>query len=378
MFPLLSEVTAGLSALAPLALAEAWDNVGLLLEPPSFRADGRRVERLLLTIDLTRAVLTEAQALKADVIVAYHPPIFSGVKRLTAADPTQALILGALSAGIAVYSPHTALDAVDGGMNDWLADGAGPGKKKALLCSEQLGPRYKLVVWVPEDHTERLREALCGYPGVAQIGEYSSCSFGVVGEGTFLGSEHSHPTLGEPGKLERVRETRLEVLCQKEALPALPGILKLHHPYEEPAWEVHRLEPILAANVGMGRRVELVKPLSLNELVQRYKDHLGLKYLRVATNPEHAQGTVIRTLNVCAGAGGSVFEKAPPADLYVTGELRHHDILARLAHGASVVLTDHSNSERGYLPTLKHKILERLPRVEVMISEHDADPLRVV
>jgi len=378
MLPSLSQITAELSALAPLARAEPWDNVGLLLEPAGFVNGERKVERVLLTIDLNQAVLNEARAGQIDLIVAYHPPIFSGLKRLTFADPGQRLLLQALAAEIAIYSPHTALDAAAEGINDWLAEGAGHGKKSALLPSVVRESSSKLVVYVPEANAEPLREALCRYPGVAQIGEYSNCTFGSVGEGTFQGSEASNPRLGARGSLTRVREVRLEMLVAKSALGALPQLLEAHHPYEEPAWELQRLEPVMSEAVGMGRSIRLATPAPLNELVQRFKEHLGLRNLRVATAPAHERGEAISTINVCAGAGGSVFEKAPLAELYVTGELRHHDILGFLARGASVILTDHSNSERGYLPSYQRRILERCPGLVVQLATADSDPLRIV
>ncbi len=378
MLPSLSQITAELSALAPLACAEAWDNVGLLLEPASWVSGERKVQRVLLTIDLNQAVLDEACARQIHLIVAYHPPIFSGVKRLTFADPGQRLLLQALAAEIAIYSPHTALDAAAQGINDWLAEGAGPGKTSALLPGVVRERSSKLVVYVPEANAEQLREALCRYPGVAQIGEYSNCTFGSLGEGTFQGSEASHPRLGARGSLTRVREVRLEMLVAKSALGALPELLQTHHPYEEPAWELQRLDPVVSEAVGMGRSIRLAAPAPLNELVQRYKEHLGLRNLRVATAPVHESGEAISSVNVCAGAGSSVFEKAPRADLYVTGELRHHDILGFVAHGASVILTDHSNSERGYLPSYRRRILERCPDLLVELATADSEPLRVM
>ncbi|MDX2051510.1 MAG: Nif3-like dinuclear metal center hexameric protein [Polyangiaceae bacterium] len=374
----LSRILSQLDALAPLALAEPWDNVGLLLEPPRFRSDAAEVEQALLTIDLTPAVLEEAVAAKADLIIAYHPPIFSGQKRLTFQNPTQALVLSALEAGIAIYSPHTALDAAAGGMNDWLAAGAGAGHMAALLPSDQGRPRYKLIVFVPEENAEALRSALCKHPSLAHIGEYSECTFASTGEGTFLGSEQSNPVLGERGSLTRVREVRLEMLCEQAAIALIPGLLKQHHPYEEPAWEVQRLEPLVDVAVGMGRSLLLTTPAPLNELVQRYKEHLGVPFLRVAASSAHERGVAIQRIHVCAGSGGEVFQKASPADLYVTGELRHHDILALVARGASVIVSDHSNSERGYLPNYRRRILENLPELRVLISESDRDPLRVV
>ncbi|KAG5723260.1 NIF3 like protein [Termitomyces sp. T112] len=118
--------------IAPLRLAESWDNVGLLLESPVEKSIKNRV---LLTIDLTTAVLNEAIAKDASVIVSYHPPIFRGLKALTLKTPLQSTLLQCAAHGISIYSPHSALDSVSGGLNDWLADGILQGRENGSISS---------------------------------------------------------------------------------------------------------------------------------------------------------------------------------------------------------------------------------------------------
>lgn len=140
--------------------------------------------------------------------------------------------------------------------------------------------------------------------------------------------------------------------------------------------------PILPAEgdpaAGQGRRVELATPLELGEATARIKAHLGLGHVRLAAASRHLAGEQIRTLAVCPGAGGSVFEKVSDVDLLLTGEMRHHDVLARAARGTSVVLCDHTNTERGFLPVYAERLRARLPGVEVLVSEEDRDPLAVL
>lgn len=263
----LSQILPVLEHLAPLRHAETWDNVGLLIEP---RRDDHPVSRVLLTIDLGEDVLDEAAERGAELIVAYHPPIFSGLKRLTRSGAGERVVIDALRAGIAVYSPHTALDAAPGGVNDWLADALGPGQRAPLAPS-------------------------------ADDGAY-----------------------------------------------------------------------------GMGRQLTLAQPLELGALVAQVKAHLGLAHVRVAAAVAHAQGARIGCAAVCAGAGGSLFAPLAGPELYLTGEMRHHDVRAKVAAGASVILCDHTNTERGYLPTLARRLGERVPTIDVTISERDRDPLEVV
>ena len=256
----LDSIVQTLKNIAPLKLAEEWDNVGLLINP----LRPRNVKKILLTIDLTEAVADEAIAGKADLVVAYHPILFRPASRLDADNAYDRTVMKLIQKNIAVYSPHTALDAIIGGVNDWLADG--------------------------------------------------------VGEG-----------------------------------------------------EVSILQPLENSDAGQGRLVELTKPIKLKTLAQRIKKHLGLKTLRIAT----AGDAPIKTVALCAGAGAEAF-KGIRADCFLTGEMSHHNILAATLNGTHVILCEHTNTERGYLP-LFGKILRKAlgSSVEIAVSAMDADPIRM-
>ncbi len=256
-----SAVWPALEALAPLRLAASWDNVGLLLEGT------REVRRVFVCVDLTEPVLAEAICAGADLVVAYHPPLFAPVKRLTLGTPGGRVLLGAARAGLHVWSPHTALDAAAGGMNDWLLE-----------------------------------------------------AFGPVTEVRPIAPDRDDPT------------------------------------------------------VGAGRTAVLAAPRPLGDLVRDVKAHLGLAHLRVATPSDDR---AVSSVAVCPGAGGSLFGGEVQADLFLTGELRHHDVLAHVAAGASVLLGEHTNTERGYLPRLAARLHAALPGLSVTCSRVDADPLRV-
>jgi dinuclear metal center YbgI/SA1388 family protein len=376
----LARVLTLLEGIAPLALAEPWDNVGLLLEPTSDRrALGKEpaIARVLLTIDLTPSVLAEAVAGETDLVVAYHPPWFRPLKRLSTRRPDEAVLIDAARAGIAIYSPHTALDAAARGVNDWLADSLGASTRRPLVPTLRGQGELKLVVFVPETHTDSLRTAL-SQAGAGVIGAYSECSYELTGEGTFIGDESTNPVVGERGRLERVAETRLEMVCKKSRLAEVTRALERTHPYEEPAWDVYPLEAKPESAVGMGRSVTLDEPASLATLISRVKQHLGLETLRIAQAPLLNEPALpIRRVAVCAGSGGSLFEQAEAHDLYVTGELRHHDILHLIARGASVILCEHSSSERGFLPALATRLSELSGGdLEVLVSRADLEPIR--
>jgi dinuclear metal center YbgI/SA1388 family protein len=282
----LKQVVGALEQLAPPALAAEWDNVGLLLEP----LEPRPVRRVLLTIDMTEAVLREALQLGSDLIVAYHPPIFSGMKRLTRASALDRALLATLTAGIAVYSPHTALDAVRDGVNDWLADAFGPSTRSAI-----------------------------------------------------------EPHAIEPHTLERD--------------PLGRGAQSRRARGQRGAIEVE----------GQGRLLQLKRPAELAVLLRRIKKHLGVKKLRVAV--PRARPSRITSVALCAGAGGSLIGEVT-ADLLLTGEMRHHDVLRAVGRGAVVVLTEHSSSERGYLPRLSRRLRALTGRsLDVRVSREDCEPL---
>lgn len=249
--PTLQDTLETLESIAPLRLAADWDNVGLLLEGT------RDVSRIFLTIDLTQAVVEEALEAEADLVLAYHPPIFGGLKRLTTRNASGLLRL--IRSGIHVYSPHTALDAAADGMGDWLLD-------------------------------------------------------------TFEVSERA---------------------------PVTPDAI-------DPA-------------VGIGRVGTLTRTLSSREAIARTKAHLGLSHVRVAAGTRP-----IRRVAVCPGAGHSVLSDARDVDLVLTGEMRHHDVLAWTRRGVTVILTDHTNTERGFLPLLADRLA-----YETVVSRVDADPLAV-
>lgn len=361
--------------IAPLSFAESWDNVGLLVG-----AERDPVTRVLLTIDLTETVLDEAIAFGADIVIAYHPPIFHALKSLadrdTLGSTTERIVLRAVQAGIAIYTPHTALDAAPGGVNDWIAGQLGSGDVQALVPQPVLPEteQCKVVTFAPAESIDRIREALSTV-GAGRIGEYHLCSFELRGTGTFFGSEASNPAVGERGILERVDEVRLEMVCPSAALALAVMTLREFHPYEEPPIEIYALEARPQRNIGQGRRVVLDQGVSLRTLARRVKTALGISRVRVATPPQPSEK--IRTIGLCAGSGGSMLTTAMQrgCEAFITGEMRHHDVLAAMAGGCAVIIAGHTNTERGYLPRLQERIGGRLSGLEIRISDVDRDPL---
>jgi dinuclear metal center YbgI/SA1388 family protein len=370
------DLARAMEAIAPLRHAAEWDNVGLLLGSTAWPLDA-----LLLTTDLTSEVLDEAVAIDAAgrAIVAYHPAIFRPQARLTDESPTGRIALRCARAGIALYSPHTALDAAPGGLGDWLAQ-AFPNAQVAPLepaADLPASEATKLVTFCPVEAVDGLREGLAR-AGAGRIGNYELCSFELRGQGTFLGNEDSQPAIGRRGALERVDEVRLEMVCARRDLAAAIAALRAAHPYEEPPIEVHGLEPRPRRDAGAGRRIELGEPLALAGVAALLKRRLGIDRVRIAAPAGGARP--VRVIGLCPGAGGELLEPALAAgcDLFFTGEMRHHDVLAARERGCAIVLAGHTETERPYLPVLADCLRERLGGVRVTVATRDRAVLELV
>ena len=347
-------------------LAQSWDNVGLLLGDRSSKA-----RRMILCIDLTAQVLREALARRVEMVLAYHPPIFKPLNRITADD--QPVIWRAANAGLAVYAIHTALDALPKGTSDVLADLIDLKDRRPIEPVENPNRQSKLVVFVPADSVQRVSSAIFNLGG-GTIGNYRCCSFRAAGIGTFFGSDQTSPAVGKPGRLQAVDEYRLEVLVQNDLLEELIAAIRQVHPYEQVALDVYPLRTV-ESDLGLGRVGRLAKPVSFQGIVSKIKRKTGLKKLWAV----HAGTSKITTAAVCPGSCGSMVKKLTGrCDLFVTGEMRHHDALAAQAGGLNVICLGHGNSERLTLPRLKEILAEHLPAVSVIISTRDADPLVII
>ena len=352
-----------LEDIAPTQFAEGWDNVGLLVGDPN-----QDVSRAMLTIDYTPEVACEAAGEKCDLIIAYHPPIFDPIKRITASS----LIFDAIRRGVAIYSPHSALDVADGGTNDMLADALGLVERSPLRFSDTKASHYKLVTFVPAEQVEKVAQALFD-AGAGRIGNYTQCSFRSPGTGTFFGEEGTKPTVGRSGKREEAPEVRLETVVPIAHLSDVLAALRRTHPYEEPAFDLVQLAAPPEQH-GQGR-IGRLPNIERGAIFDRIKKELSLSHLLIA-GPDRGSVSVAAC---CAGSCGDLLDDAlrAKADLYLTGEMRHHDALKAANAGMTVVCTLHSNSERAVLKRLKTRLSAAIPALETMLSRTDRDPFVV-
>ena len=364
----LTDLVSALDTIAPFRNAADWDNVGLLIG----RSDAA-CSKALLCIDLTTAVLDEAKAASVQAIVAYHPVLFEPRANVCDNDPQGRLILDVIEAGIAVVSPHTALDAAPGGMTQWLADGIGPGTTAPIEPTLELpaGESVKLITYVPRDNVDEVRAAIAA-AGAGHIGDYDTCSTTIESTGTFRGGDTTNPAVGTRGSLEHVDECRLMLVCSSEALPKAIAALRKTHPYEEPPIHVVQLSKRPSTDSGSGRVLTLDEPADAATIAARLKAYLGVDQLRMANASDGPHVTV----GCCPGSGGSLLAAAAAqgATLFVTGEMRHHNVLNANAQGVSVLLAGHTNTERGYLPILCDRLNKACPSITSTVSHTDTTP----
>jgi dinuclear metal center YbgI/SA1388 family protein len=368
-----ANLCSAMEAIAPTWAAAEWDNVGLLVGDANWA-----VRRVLVTIDLTAAVLAEAKRSRCQAIVSYHPPIFRAIKRIITSSTSQEGIAAlALTERIAIYSPHTALDAAAGGTNDTLADLCDVTDARPFQVSTPPGEAFKLVVFVPRANVETVADAMFA-AGAGRIGEYEKCSYRVEGYGTFLGGESTQPAVGKKGRLERVAEIRLEVVVPGKALNRVIAAMYGAHPYEEPAFDVYPVRKTSKGSVGQGRMGSLKKSITLGALARRLESKTGASCVQLVGN----RTAKVRRAFICAGAAGRLpLEADEPCgrgDVVITGEIRHHDALQYERAGAAAIALGHWASERPVLMPLSRTLKKHLPRVSFVISRADCDPLRGV
>jgi len=360
------QVARALDIIAPATLAQSWDNTGLLVGDKS---TGCR--RVLLCIDLTGPVLAEAIADKCGLVVSYHPPLFKPIQKVLADSvETDALVHQAIANGIAVYSPHTALDAADGGTNDVLAGLCKLTDVEPFEFADTKKREYKIVTFVPPAHVGKVASAMFD-AGAGNIGDYEQCSYRLRGEGTFFGTENTNPQLGKKGRLESVAETRIEMVCPNRSLPEVVTALRKSHPYEEPAFDIYPLQPEPVA--GIGRVGTLPAGTTLGSLARSLQKATGSKIMTVVGSVK----TRIRRAAVCVGAAGRLpLERARSSDcdVIVTGEIRHHDALTIGRNNKTAIALGHWESERPVLKPLAKKLKSMIDGITTIISKRDKGP----
>lgn len=330
----LADVIAVLERAYPPRLAETWDHVGLIAGDP-----GAEVARVVVAVDATDAVVDHALAEGADLLLVHHPPLMRGVHSIAADTPKGRLLHKLIAGGCALYAAHTNADSARPGVNDALADilGLTPGRP---LVPTGDGTVDRWVVTVPDDDVDAVLDGVFA-AGAGRMSGYTECSFSIRGTGRFRPGDGTDPTIGSVGEPEQVSETRVEFVAPPQLRSTVKDALVAAHPYEVPAMDVlvnHAGPGPGPEDTGLGRVCDLDRPMTLAAFTRLVADRLPVTEwgVRAAGDPDAR----IRRVALCGGSGDSLLgaARAVGADVYLTGDLRHHVVDEHLRSGGPMVV----------------------------------------
>ncbi len=368
---IIQQVIDFLEELAPLHYAEDFDNVGLLVGNKN-----TEITSILVTHDTLEEVLDEAIEKKCNLIVSFHPIIFSGLKKINGNTYVERVVIKAIQNHIAIFSIHTALD------NSWNGVNAIMCKKLGLINQKILIPKKetikKLTTFVPKAEAENLRKALFN-TGAGNIGNYAHCSFNLEGSGSFRPNEESNPTIGKKGETHYEAETQIGITFPAHLESQVLKALFENHSYEEVAYEVTTLENV-NQKIGMGMIAELPEAMDELPFLKLVKTKMQCGVIK------HSKllGKKIKKVAVLGGSGSFAISaaKLAGADIFLTADLKYHDfykaenqiIIADIGHYESEQYTKNE-----LVDFLTKKITNFAPALEkgnIKISEVNTNPIK--
>ncbi len=362
----IKNITDYLEAWAPLSQAEDFDNVGLLVGNYNTKVSG-----ILVTLDTTVAVVDEAIANNCNLIISFHPIIFSGLKRINSSSFVERVVTKTIKNNIAIYSMHTALDNAFNGVSGKIADIIGLEEKRILI--PKLNTIKKLTTYIPNTYANIIRNALFE-AGAGNIGNYEKCSFNVQGQGTYKGNENSNPTIGKKGELHTEPETLISVTFQSYLENNIINALFKAHPYEEVAFEVVSLNN-KNQNIGLGIIGNLSKSTDTDNFVDLLKNKFGAKGIRTSALVNKS----IKKVAVLGGSGSFAINNAKraKADIYVTADLKYHDFFKA---DNKLILIDigHYESEQFTKNIIVDYLTKKFLNFAVILSKIYTNPINYI
>ncbi|MBX2904972.1 MAG: Nif3-like dinuclear metal center hexameric protein [Taibaiella sp.] len=359
------DIAATIEAFAPPAYQESYDNCGIQVGNPADEVTG-----VLITLDVTEAIVDEAIERGCNMIVAHHPLIFSGLKKIMGRTYVERVVRMAIKNDITIYAAHTNLDNVHNGVNAKIAE------KLGLINTRVLAPKgdllSKLFTYVPLADADKVRDALFA-AGAGQISNYSECSFNMRGTGTFRPGENTNPTIGQTsGPRENVEEVKIEVLVNRHEQGRILAALRASHPYEEVAYEFVPLSN-LATNVGSGMVGELPQPMKPEEMLAHIKASMKAECIR-HTAPGIKR---IEKVALCGGSGSFLLRDAiaAGADIFITADYKYHQFFD--AEG-KIIIADigHYESEQFTSEIFADILRKKYPNFAVLLSNLSTNPVK--
>ncbi len=359
----ITQIVQVLEKYAPLAYQEAYDNAGLIVGQANWECTG-----ILCTLDATEAVILEAKAAGCNLVVAHHPIIFSGLKKINGSNYVEQTIITAIKNDIAIYAIHTNLDNVLNGVNDQIANKLGLIHKKILVPKS--GQLAKLFTFVPENFVEKIKTALFE-AGAGAIGQYSECSFQVMGQGSFKGELGTDPFIGQAGESTTANEVKIEFIFPEYLKNKLVKALLATHPYQEVAYDIISLNNDYQL-VGSGLIAELPEPMEEIQFLRMLQTSFQLSVIKHTA----LLGKKIQKIAICGGAGSFLIGAArlAGADIFVTSDIKYHEFFDA---NNQLVVADigHWESEQ-FTPELLIDILQsKFPTFAVLKSVIKTNPV---
>ena len=359
----ISDIIEVLENFAPTIYQENYDNAGLIVGNPDWDCNS-----ILLAMDVTGSIIEEAMNKKANLIVAHHPVIFQGLKKISERNYNGKAIVSAIKADIAIYAIHTNLDNILKGVNGKIA------QKLGLVNTRPLSPSAnslrKLFTFVPTEHTEKVRSALFN-AGAGHIGNYSETSFGAAGIGTFKGGEGTNPFVGSLGKRHEEKENRIEVIFPMHLQKAVVQALLDNHPYEEVAYDIISLSND-SKDIGSGIIGDLPQTISESAFLSMLKEEFKLQVIRHSP----LLNRPVNKIALCGGAGSFLISKAlsAGAQFFLSADFKYHEFFDA---NDKMVIADlgHYESEQFTIDLLDEVLREKFPTFAVLKPDTITNPV---
>ncbi len=359
----IKEIISVLESIAPPQLQEHYDNAGLITGNINWGCTG-----ILVALDTTEEIVKEAVEKKCNLIIAHHPIVFGGLKKITGKTYVERVVIDAIKNDIAIYAIHTNLDNVMTGVNGKMADMLGLTNRQILLPRK--GLLKKLMVFVPAGLAENVRTAIFN-AGAGHIGNYSECSFNTIGEGTFKPGAGTSPFIGNAGERHFENEIKVEVVFQEWLEDSIIKALLAAHPYEEVAYDIVALDNALGST-GSGLIGELDEAMAESDFLSLVKKQFGLQVIR------HTgfTGRMVKKVALCGGAGSFLIKQAVAsgAGFYITSDVKYHEFFDA---ENKLVIADigHYESEQYTISLLFDILKGKYPTFATLKTEINTNPV---
>jgi dinuclear metal center YbgI/SA1388 family protein len=360
----IKEILSTLEEMAPLAYAEDFDNVGLLVGDPEAEGIG-----ILVCHDALENIIDEAITKKCNLVVCFHPILFTGLKKITGNNYVERAVIKAIKNDIAIYAVHTALDNHQDGVNKIFCDALSLTNTRVLIPKKQF--ILKLITFTIPENAEQVRNALFA-AGAGNIGNYENCSFNSKGIGTFMGNEKSNPQVGEQYEFVQTKEIKIEVTFERHLESKILKALFQSHVYEEVAFEIYELQN-KHQNIGMGMIGDLEVPMQEKEFLLFVKQKMQSEGIRHSS----FLGKEIKKVAVLGGAGSFAIKNAiqAGADVFLTADLKYHQFYEA---ENQLLLADigHFESERYTKNYIVEYLRKKIPNFAVILAEENSNPVK--